>query len=170
MHSALRYLNAFFAGVKPFLDPATKDKIRFNPAMKELMAAEQLDSDFGGEHKYVYDWRVYFPALCQYCGIVYEDGTREDFIPKDHLDDVEAEEGESEPATDGEAAEGLVGGATPRRRVTSRPEELQRQLTMTHAEEPADLAEEARKEAERLEEERWKPCASWPARADSRSY
>lgn len=70
------YLNSFFSLLKPFLDPATKDKIQFNPEMTNLVNTEQLDAEFGGEHAYFYDHRVYMPALCSYCGIK-EDGTRD---------------------------------------------------------------------------------------------
>jgi hypothetical protein len=80
------YLNAFFALMKPLLDQRTRDKIKFNPEMTDLMPRQQLDNEFGGEHNYQYDPRVYLPALCAFCGIK-DDGTREDWIPKDHLDE-----------------------------------------------------------------------------------
>ena len=77
------YLNAFFNVVKPLLDPKTKDKIKFNPHMEDLVTREQLDEEFGGELAYQYDSRVYLPALCRFCGIK-QDGTREAWIPKDY--------------------------------------------------------------------------------------
>lgn len=80
------YLNAFFSLVKPLLDQRTRDKIKFNPEMTDLMPRQQLGNEFGGEHNYQYDPRVYLPALCTFCGIK-EDGSREDWIPKDHLDE-----------------------------------------------------------------------------------
>jgi hypothetical protein len=76
------YLNSFFSVLKPFLDPRTKDKIKFNPELTDLVVNEQLDEEFGGQHAFFYDHRVYMPALCSYCGIK-EDGTRVERVPKD---------------------------------------------------------------------------------------
>lgn len=45
-----------------------------------MVPLQQLDAEFGGQHDYYYDSKVYLPALCHYCGIK-EDGTREDVIP-----------------------------------------------------------------------------------------
>ena len=77
------YLNAFFSVIKPLLDPRTSEKIKFNPHMQDLVAREQLDSEFGGELAYTYDARVYLPSICHFCGIK-QDGTREAWIPKDY--------------------------------------------------------------------------------------
>lgn len=72
-----RYISAFFNGLSPFLDPVTKDKIRFNPPdMSEFIAPGQLDDNFpGGAYPYAFDFDVYWPALIQRCGIQ-RDGTR----------------------------------------------------------------------------------------------
>lgn len=76
------FLQAFFSLLKPLLDPKTKEKIRFNPPLEDLIPTQQLDAEYGGQHDYHYDSRVYLPALCHFCGVK-EDGTREDEIPKD---------------------------------------------------------------------------------------
>ncbi|GAA93867.1 uncharacterized protein L969DRAFT_84683 [Mixia osmundae IAM 14324] len=54
----------FYKLVGPFIDPMTKDKIRFNPKTTDLIPAEQLDkSTFGGALDFQYNHDTYFPAL-----------------------------------------------------------------------------------------------------------
>lgn len=79
------YLAGFFKVLQPFLDPRTRDKIKFNPHLTELIPKQQLDVEFGGTHEYIYDSRVYLPAISHYCGVK-DDGTREDSAPKDDPD------------------------------------------------------------------------------------
>lgn len=79
------YLAGFFKLLQPFLDPRTKDKIKFNPHLTDLIPKQQLDVEFGGTIEYIYDSRVYLPAISHYCGVK-EDGTREDSAPKDDPD------------------------------------------------------------------------------------
>ncbi|KAK0187189.1 CRAL-TRIO domain-containing protein [Armillaria mellea] len=45
-------LSFFYKGISPFLDPVTRDKMRFNPNLLELIPASHLDVDFGGEFPY----------------------------------------------------------------------------------------------------------------------
>ncbi|WFD30341.1 4-nitrophenylphosphatase [Malassezia sp. CBS 17886] len=73
-----RVVNAFFTALSPFLDPITKDKIRFNhPNMTEFIAPEQLDAQFpGGEYEFVFDFDHYWSALVKRCG-VQADGARQ---------------------------------------------------------------------------------------------
>ncbi|KAI3625516.1 hypothetical protein CBS9595_000877 [Malassezia furfur] len=72
-----RFITAFFTALSPFLDPVTKDKIRFNyPDMTEFIRPDQLDDQFpGGTYPYEFDFNVYWPALIEACGIQ-PDGTR----------------------------------------------------------------------------------------------
>ncbi|EJC98788.1 CRAL/TRIO domain-containing protein [Fomitiporia mediterranea MF3/22] len=65
----------FYKGIAPFMDPVTRDKIRFNPDLLELIPAEQLDADFGGEFEYEFEPESYWSQIVEYCGIA-PDGTR----------------------------------------------------------------------------------------------
>lgn len=73
-----KFISAFFSGLSPFLDPVTKDKIRFNcDNLPEFIAPDQLDAQFpGGTYAYQFDMNTYWPALIQRCGIA-PDGTRQ---------------------------------------------------------------------------------------------
>lgn len=52
----------FYKLVGPFIDPVTKEKIRFNPNVRELVPAEQLEKDcFGGDLDFKYV-RHLFPS------------------------------------------------------------------------------------------------------------
>ncbi|GMK58952.1 hypothetical protein CspeluHIS016_0603940 [Cutaneotrichosporon spelunceum] len=79
------WINAFFSAIQPFMDPITRDKIRFNPKLVELIDADQLDREYGGDYNYAFDKDVYWPAVTNFCNIA-EDGTRVDpqgrsFVP-----------------------------------------------------------------------------------------
>ncbi|CBQ69397.1 related to PDR16-protein involved in lipid biosynthesis and multidrug resistance / PHO13-4-nitrophenylphosphatase [Sporisorium reilianum SRZ2] len=70
------FINAFFTAVTPFLDPITKEKIRFNANLAEFVPADQLDAEFaGGRYNYEWDFQKYWNTLIQVGGIA-EDGTR----------------------------------------------------------------------------------------------
>ncbi|KAH9486476.1 CRAL-TRIO domain-containing protein C23B6.04c [Psilocybe cubensis] len=73
-------LNFFYKGIAPFLDPVTRDKMRFNPDLFELVPASQLDADFGGEHEYEFEPESYWDQIIAACGVTPE-GTRVDFPP-----------------------------------------------------------------------------------------
>ncbi|KAG5721958.1 CRAL-TRIO domain-containing protein C23B6.04c [Termitomyces sp. T112] len=68
-------LSFFYKGISPFLDPVTRDKMRFNPDLHELISPEQLDADFGGEHHYEFEPNSYWDQIVAACGIA-PDGTR----------------------------------------------------------------------------------------------
>jgi len=68
-------LSFFYKGIAPFLDPVTRDKMRFNPDLFELVPREQLDADFGGEYEYEFEPESYWDQLIEACGIA-PDGTR----------------------------------------------------------------------------------------------
>ncbi|EST09176.1 CRAL-TRIO domain protein [Kalmanozyma brasiliensis GHG001] len=70
------FINAFFTAITPFLDPITKDKIRFNANLAEFVPAEQLDAEFaGGKYNYEWNFQKYWSTLIEVGGIA-EDGTR----------------------------------------------------------------------------------------------
>lgn len=70
------FINAFFTALGPFLDPITKDKIRFNANLAEFIPADQLDADFtGGRYNYEWNFQRYWDTLIEVGGIA-EDGTR----------------------------------------------------------------------------------------------
>ncbi|KAJ9474391.1 4-nitrophenylphosphatase [Pseudozyma hubeiensis] len=70
------FINAFFTALGPFLDPITKDKIRFNANLADFVPAEQLDAEFtGGKYNYEWDFQKYWSTLIKVGGIA-QDGTR----------------------------------------------------------------------------------------------
>ncbi|PCH34445.1 CRAL/TRIO domain-containing protein [Wolfiporia cocos MD-104 SS10] len=68
-------LNFFYKGIAPFLDPITRDKMRFNPDLLELIPKEQLDADFGGDFAYEFEPASYWEQIVSHCKIA-PDGTR----------------------------------------------------------------------------------------------
>ena len=58
-------LNAFYKMITPFIDPVTRDKMRFNPRAVEdgLFARPALWREFGGAVDFAYDHAVYWPAF-----------------------------------------------------------------------------------------------------------
>lgn len=68
-------LNFFYKGISPFLDPVTRDKMRFNPDLLELIPKEHLDADFGGEYEYEFEPVSYWEQIVSKCHIA-PDGTR----------------------------------------------------------------------------------------------
>jgi hypothetical protein len=73
-------LNFFYKGLSPFFDPITRDKIRFNPNLLDLIPASQLDKDFaGGKLEYEFKFDVYWEQICRNCGVS-GDGTR--YVPE----------------------------------------------------------------------------------------
>ncbi|KAI0024408.1 cral trio domain-containing protein [Xylariomycetidae sp. FL0641] len=59
----------FFKLITPFIDPLTKEKLKFNEDMKQFVPKEQLWTEFsGGEQQFEYDHSVYWPALMKLCG------------------------------------------------------------------------------------------------------
>lgn len=59
-------LSFFYKGIAPFLDPVTRDKMRFNPDLFELVPREQLDADFGGDYEYDFEPESYWNQLIEY--------------------------------------------------------------------------------------------------------
>jgi len=59
----------------PFLDPVTRDKMRFNPDLFDLVPRSQLDADFGGDYEFEFEFETYWKQIVDHCGIA-PDGTR----------------------------------------------------------------------------------------------
>ncbi|KAG0150137.1 hypothetical protein CROQUDRAFT_652854 [Cronartium quercuum f. sp. fusiforme G11] len=58
----------FYKLVKPFIDPRTVEKIKFNPDVTELVPSEQLEKNcFGGQLEFQYEHEIYFPLLIKLC-------------------------------------------------------------------------------------------------------
>jgi len=54
----------FFKLITPFIDPLTKEKIKFNEDMTQYVTPEQLVTEFsGGKLTFNYDHSAYWPAL-----------------------------------------------------------------------------------------------------------
>ncbi|KAF9236849.1 CRAL-TRIO domain-containing protein [Melanogaster broomeanus] len=68
-------LNFFYKGIAPFLDPVTRDKMRFNPDLFELIPRSQLDADFDGDYEFEFSHESYWKQVIDHCGIA-PDGTR----------------------------------------------------------------------------------------------
>ncbi|KAK8220041.1 Phosphatidylinositol transfer protein (PITP) [Zalaria obscura] len=61
------YVSTFFKLISPFIDPVTKEKMKFNEDLNKYIPSEQLWKAYGGELDFVYDHAVYWPALNEEC-------------------------------------------------------------------------------------------------------
>ncbi|KAF7547031.1 hypothetical protein G7Z17_g8013 [Cylindrodendrum hubeiense] len=58
----------FFKIITPFIDPVTREKLKFNEDMKQYVPAEQLwSTDWNGDMPFEYDHATYWPALNEMC-------------------------------------------------------------------------------------------------------
>lgn len=53
----------FFKLITPFIDPLTREKLKFNEALVNHVPATQLLKEFGGEVDFTYTHEAYWPAL-----------------------------------------------------------------------------------------------------------
>ncbi|ORY71938.1 CRAL/TRIO domain-containing protein [Pseudomassariella vexata] len=57
----------FFKLITPFIDPLTREKLKFNEDMSQYVPKEQLWTEFGGDLQFDYDHAVYWPAMQKLC-------------------------------------------------------------------------------------------------------
>ncbi|ROT38967.1 CRAL/TRIO domain-containing protein [Sodiomyces alkalinus F11] len=58
----------FFKLITPFIDPLTREKLKFNEDMRQYVPKEQLWAEFSdGSLEFEYDHSVYWPALVKLC-------------------------------------------------------------------------------------------------------
>jgi hypothetical protein len=50
-------------------DPVTRDKIRFNPDLTELVPKSQLWMSFGGDYPYEFEPKSYWEQLVEYVSV-----------------------------------------------------------------------------------------------------
>ncbi|EMC97792.1 hypothetical protein BAUCODRAFT_66974 [Baudoinia panamericana UAMH 10762] len=61
------YVTTFFKLISPFIDPVTRDKMRFNEDLTKHVPRQQLWDSHGGDLKFVYEHDSYWPALEAEC-------------------------------------------------------------------------------------------------------
>lgn len=67
----------FFKLITPFIDPITREKLKFNEDMKQYVPPSQLwSADWGGDMDFEYDHAVYWAALNDMCRRRREDRMR----------------------------------------------------------------------------------------------
>lgn len=58
----------FFKIITPFIDPVTREKLKFNEDMRQYVPSEQLwSTDWNGDMDFEYDHETYWPALNKLC-------------------------------------------------------------------------------------------------------
>ncbi|KAL9100546.1 MAG: hypothetical protein Q9163_004084 [Psora crenata] len=53
----------FFKAIGPFIDPLTREKLKFDDDLKKLVPSEQLLRSYGGDLEFEYEHEKYWPAL-----------------------------------------------------------------------------------------------------------
>ncbi|TAQ90614.1 hypothetical protein B7494_g1071 [Chlorociboria aeruginascens] len=57
----------FFKLITPFIDPLTREKLKFNEDMRQHVPPEQLWTEFQGDLEFEYEHETYWPALLKLC-------------------------------------------------------------------------------------------------------
>ncbi|KAJ5946811.1 hypothetical protein N7454_003650 [Penicillium verhagenii] len=57
------YVWPFFKLITPFIDPQTREKIKYNEDLRKHVPAQQLLKSVGGDVEFEYDHSIYWPAL-----------------------------------------------------------------------------------------------------------
>lgn len=57
----------FFKLITPFIDPLTREKLKFNEDIRQYVPPEQLWKEFGGDVDFDYDHATYWPVLLKVC-------------------------------------------------------------------------------------------------------
>lgn len=58
-------MSTFFKLISPFIDPVTRDKMKFSPVLRDYIPPEQLWKEFGGDLDFEYNHKAYWPALVE---------------------------------------------------------------------------------------------------------
>jgi hypothetical protein len=70
-------IHAFFKMISPFMDPVTRNKLKFNPnPVKDgMFAADELfkEGGWGGSRDFVWDHEKYWPAFVRMCDEIAEE-------------------------------------------------------------------------------------------------
>lgn len=53
----------FLKLINPFIDPATREKIKYDQDLRQFVPPSQLLQTYGGDVNFVYEHDVYWPAL-----------------------------------------------------------------------------------------------------------
>ena len=53
----------FFKLITPFIDPATREKLKFNEDMRQHVPPSQLIKSYQGDVEFQYDHSIYWPSL-----------------------------------------------------------------------------------------------------------
>lgn len=65
-------VNGFFKLITPFIDPMTREKLKFGGDMRPHVPPEQLWNEFQGDLAFEYDHETYWPAFIKICKERYE--------------------------------------------------------------------------------------------------
>lgn len=57
------YVNTFFKLISGFIDPVTREKMKFNEDLKKYVPKEHLWKELGGDCNFKYEHNVYWPAF-----------------------------------------------------------------------------------------------------------
>lgn len=60
-------MSGFLKLILPFVDPVTREKLKFNDNVRSYVPPEQLSSEMHGDVEFEYDHSVYWPALTKLC-------------------------------------------------------------------------------------------------------
>ncbi|KAH7342782.1 putative CRAL-TRIO domain-containing protein C23B6.04c [Rhexocercosporidium sp. MPI-PUGE-AT-0058] len=60
-------VTAFFKLITPFIDPLTRQKLKFNDDMRQHVPPQQLWNEFHGDLDFEYDHEIYWPTLMKLC-------------------------------------------------------------------------------------------------------
>ncbi|KAF2718925.1 CRAL/TRIO domain protein [Polychaeton citri CBS 116435] len=112
------YVTTFFKVISPFIDPVTKEKMKFNEDLSIYIPAEQLWNHHGGDLNFEYDHSAYWPAFDKACTerrTAYRErwekagkqiGEHEDYLRGGAHPSIASESQAQEPVTD-EVTEGV---------------------------------------------------------------